>query len=73
MAGTKRPSFLKSQKEQKRKAKAQEKREARQNKRARAADAAATGEPGTVFGAPEPGADAGDRTGATEESRESKS
>ena len=41
MAGTKRPSFLKSQKEQKRKQKAQEKREARQNKRARAAESAA--------------------------------
>lgn len=73
MAGTKRPSFLKSQKEQKRKAKAQEKREARQNKRARAAEAAAAGEPGSEFGAPEPGTDAGGGTGAAEESRESKS
>jgi len=38
LAGTKRPSFLKSQKEQKRKAKAQEKREARATKRARAGE-----------------------------------
>ena len=57
MAGTKRPSFLKSQKEQKRKMKAQEKREARQNKRARAAEAGAQGEPGPEFVA-EPGAEA---------------
>ena len=49
MAGTKRPSFLKSQKEQKRKMKAQEKREARQNKRARAAEAAAAVEPTPEF------------------------
>lgn len=68
MAGTKRPSFLKSQKEQKRKAKAQEKREARQNKRARAAESPAPGEPGTEFGAPD--ADPGVETAATEETRE---
>ena len=45
MAGTKRPSFLKSQKEQKRKMKAQEKREARANKRARAAENPGQGAP----------------------------
>jgi hypothetical protein len=73
MAGTKRPSFLKSQKEQKRKAKAQEKREARQNKRARAAEAAAAGEAGPDFAAPQPGAEAGSGTGVTESPRESKS
>lgn len=45
MAGTKRPSFLKSQKEQKRKLKAQEKREAKANKRARAAESPGQGAP----------------------------
>lgn len=50
MAGTKRPSFLKSQKEQKRKLKAQEKREARLNKRVRAAEASARGEEVPEFG-----------------------
>lgn len=45
MAGTKRPSFLKSQKEQKRKMKAQEKREARANKKARAAESPGQGAP----------------------------
>ena len=56
MAGTKRPSFLKSQKEQKRKAKAQEKREARMNKRARAAE----GPPSEALGLEQdsPGAEA---------------
>jgi hypothetical protein len=73
MAGTKRPSFLKSQKEQKRKAKAQEKREARQNKRARAAEAAATGEAGPEFGAPEPGVDVGTGAGTKDDPRESGS
>src|SRR5216683_1515050 len=64
MAGTKRPSFLKSQKEQKRKAKAQEKREARQNKRARAAEAARP-EPEAAVGAAEPHADPGPGDEAT--------
>ena len=73
MAGTKRPSFLKSQKEQKRKAKAQEKREARQNKRARAAETETPGEPGSDLGAPEPITDAAGRSGLPEESQESKS
>jgi hypothetical protein len=45
MAGTKRPSFLKSQKEQKRKMKAQEKREAKANKRAHAAENPGQGAP----------------------------
>ncbi len=49
MAGTKRPSFLKSQKEQKRKAKAQEKREARANKRARAGEEQPGGAPQEEF------------------------
>jgi hypothetical protein len=38
LAGTKRPSFLKSQKERQRQQRAQEKREARQGKRARIAE-----------------------------------
>jgi hypothetical protein len=45
LAGTKRPSFLKSQKEQKRKAKALEKREVRANKRARAGEPQPEGAP----------------------------
>ncbi len=45
MAGTKRPSFLKSQKEQKRKMKAQEKREAKANKKLRAAENPGQGAP----------------------------
>lgn len=72
MGGTKRPSFLKSQKEQKRKAKAQEKREARQNKRARAAEAAAAGEAGPEFAAPQPAADAGRGTGPADSPRKSE-
>jgi len=48
LAGTKRPSFLKSQKEQKRKQKAQEKREARLAKRSRAAESAQNPEPGAA-------------------------
>ena len=67
MAGTKRPSFLKSQKEQKRKAKAQEKREARQNKRARAAE---PGAPGSEFGTLEPGTEPGAETETPEESND---
>ena len=73
MAGTKRPSFLKSQKEQKRKAKAQEKREARQNKRARAAEAAAPGVPPSEFGTQEPGPETDRESGVPEATRESKS
>ena len=72
MAGTKRPSFLKSQKEQKRKAKAQEKREARQNKRARAAEAAAAGGPGAELGTHEPGVEAAHELGVPGEPHESK-
>lgn len=45
MAGNKRPSFLKSQKEQKRKAKAQEKRAARAERRARANEPKGPDEP----------------------------
>ncbi len=56
MAGTKRPSFLKSQKEQKRKMKAQEKREAKANKRARAAENPGQGAPIEEF-MPEEGAE----------------
>jgi hypothetical protein len=73
MAGTKRPSFLKSQKEQKRKAKAQEKREARQNKRTRAAESATAGGPGSELGTHEPVTEAGHEAGTPEESHESKS
>ena len=69
MAGTKRPSFLKSQKEQKRKAKALEKREARQNKRARAAEAAHL-EPEAAVGAAEPQAVPGPGDEATDDGRE---
>ncbi|HEY6193547.1 MAG TPA: hypothetical protein VI504_00755 [Candidatus Eisenbacteria bacterium] len=69
MAGTKRPSFLKSQKEQKRKAKAQEKREARQNKRARAAEAERA-EPGATVGAAEPHDDPGAGADAPDNGRE---
>ena len=70
MAGTKRPSFLKSQKEQKRKAKAQEKREARQNKRARAGEPGAPGEPGSEFDATASELEPGVESGSPEESQE---
>ena len=55
MAGNKRPSFLKSQKERQRQQRAQEKREARQGKRARIAELR---EQGTAAPETEPPADA---------------
>ena len=70
MAGTKRPSFLKSQKEQKRKAKAQEKREARATKRARAAESPGGGEPGSEFGTLESYVETGVDTESPDESTE---
>jgi len=58
MAGTKRPSFLKRQKEQKRQARAEEKREARRARKRARADAA-TEEVDTPQTAPEGGEDLG--------------
>jgi len=75
MAGTKRPSFLKSQKEQKRKMKAQEKREARQNKRARAAEAEAQARtaPGEEAGTPAEGTTVSNGASPPDESSETRS
>ena len=52
MAGTKRPSFLKAQKEKQREARAREKREAKQQKRARAAELRAAGATTPEFAPP---------------------
>jgi hypothetical protein len=71
LAGNKRPSFLKSQKERQRQQRAQEKREARQGKRARTAELRESGTAAPETEPPmgdEPQEPPVDQTGATRNS-----